>query len=140
MDRLKLKQKQFPNRLSEERIKSIKTLRDFDEIYTAKAHEFLNAKDYYTKSSCKQFLPQIKIPTLIINALNDSFLSPECYPVKEAKNNPNLFLEMPKYGGHVGFVDKKNVYYNEKRALKFVNEKEHFCQEKLEATTKDKII
>ena len=140
VDRLKLKQKQFPSMLSEERIKTIKTLRDFDEVYTAKAHGFLNAKDYYTKSSCLQFLPNIKVPTLIINALNDSFLSPECYPVKVAKNNPNLFLEMPKYGGHVGFIDRKNIYYNEKKALKFVNEKEQFCQERSESTTTDKII
>ena len=139
VDRLKIKQKQFPSMLSEERIKTIKTLRDFDEVYTAKAHGFLNAKDYYTKSSCLQFLPNIKMPTLIINALNDSFLSPECYPVKVAKNNPNLFLEMPKYGGHVGFIDSKNVYYNEKRALKFVNEKAHFCQEKLKSTTTETI-
>ena len=70
----------------------------------------------------KEFLPNIKTPSLIINALNDSFLSPECFPVKEAKNNPNLYLEMPKHGGHVGFIDKKNVYYNEKRALEFVNQ------------------
>jgi predicted alpha/beta-fold hydrolase len=62
------------------------------------------------------------VPSLILNALNDSFLSPECYPVKAAKHNPNLYLEMPKYGGHVGFIDKNNVYYNEQRALDFVNE------------------
>jgi len=47
-------------------------------------------------------------------------LSAECYPVKEAKKNPNLFLEMPQYGGHVGFIDKGNIYYNEQRALAFI--------------------
>jgi predicted alpha/beta-fold hydrolase len=62
------------------------------------------------------------VPSLIINALNDSFLSAECYPVKEAKQNSNLYLEMPKYGGHVGFIGKGNLYYNEKRALDFVNQ------------------
>jgi predicted alpha/beta-fold hydrolase len=121
IERLKLKQKQFTDNLSIEEVKSIKTLTDFDEVYTSKAHGFIDASDYYSKSSCLQFLPNIKIPTLIINALNDSFLSPECYPVKEAKENPNLFLEMPEYGGHAGFVDKKNLYYNEKRALEFIN-------------------
>jgi len=50
-------------------------------------------------------------------------LSATCYPVKEAKANPSVFLEMPKYGGHVGFVDKNNTYYNEKRALEFILEK-----------------
>ena len=119
VNRLKLKQKQFTDILSIEEIKSIKTLTDFDEVYTSKAHGFIDALDYYKKSSCLQFLSNIKTPTLIINALNDSFLSPECYPIKEAKNNANLYLEMPKYGGHVGFYDKKNIYYNEQRALEF---------------------
>lgn len=121
VNRLKKKQKHFTNELSVEEIASIKTLYDFDNVYTAKAHGFKDALDYYEKSSSLQFLPNIKIPTLIINALNDSFLSPECYPVKEVKENPNLYLEMPKFGGHVGFIDKKNIYYNEKRALEFVN-------------------
>tara|TARA_R110002096_G_scaffold66698_3_gene162322 strand:+ start:1877 stop:2836 length:960 start_codon:yes stop_codon:yes gene_type:complete len=118
---LKEKQKLFPEELSIELINTIKTLIEFDTIYTSKAHGFRDALDYYKKSSSLQFLHNIKTPTLIINALNDSFLSSECYPVKEAKRNPNLYLEMPNYGGHAGFVDKKNVYYNEKRALEFIN-------------------
>lgn len=121
-DKLKPKLEQFPNRLSVADFNSIKTLIDFDHVYTAEAHGFKDAYDYYEKASCLQFLPNIKVKSLIINALNDSFISAECYPVKAAKNNANLFLEMPKYGGHVGFIDKKNVYYNEKRALDFINE------------------
>lgn len=120
--KLKLKPKliQFPNYLSVTDFNSIKSLIDFDHVYTAKAHGFIDAYDYYEKASSAQFLPNIKIPSLIINSLNDSFLSPGCYPVKEAKQNPNLYLEMPKYGGHVGFIQKNNVYYNERRALEFV--------------------
>jgi len=120
--RLKIKQKQFPDIISSDEIDQIKTLKDFDDVYTSKAHGFKNALDYYEKSSCLQFLPNIKVPSLIINALDDSFLSPECFPVKEAKQNDNLFLEMPKFGGHVGFFEKNNVYYNEKRALEFISE------------------
>jgi len=118
--RLKIKQLQFPDMISIKEIDNIKTLMDFDDAYTSKAHGFKNALDYYEKSSSLQFLHNIKTPTLVINALNDSFLSSDCCPVKAAKNNPNLYLEMPKHGGHVGFVDKKNVYYNESSALKFV--------------------
>ncbi|WP_111306985.1 YheT family hydrolase [Confluentibacter sediminis] len=118
--KLLIKMNNYPEELPAEVWCSIMSLRDFDDVYTSKAHGFIDATDYYKKSSCKQFLPNIKIPSLIINALNDSFLSPECYPVKEAKNNPNLYLEMPKYGGHAGFIDKKNIYYNEKRALEFI--------------------
>ncbi|MFK7782107.1 YheT family hydrolase [Psychroserpens sp.] len=120
VDKLKLKIKQFPENISVEEIKSISTLRDFDEVYTSKAHGFKDASDYYKQSSSLQFLGNINIPTLLINALNDSFLSPECFPVKEAKQNEYLFLEMPKFGGHVGFIQKNNVYYNELRALEFI--------------------
>ena len=121
LKRLKTKQNKFPESLTIEAFNSIKTLTDFDNVYTAKAHGFEDALDYYMRCSSLQFLPNIKLPTLIINALNDSFLSPECFPVKEAKSNPNLFLEMPNYGGHAGFIDKSNVYYNEMRALEFIN-------------------
>ncbi|MFD2550735.1 YheT family hydrolase [Bizionia sediminis] len=118
--KLQVKQQRHPDKISTKEIASIKTLYDFDTIYTAKAHGFLSAEDYYEKSSSLQFLNHIETPTLLINALNDSFLSAACYPVKQAQQNPNLFLEMPKYGGHVGFIDKKNYYYTEKRALSFV--------------------
>ncbi|WP_418513691.1 YheT family hydrolase [Corallibacter sp.] len=121
-NKLLIKQKNHPDKLSVKTIKSIKTLKDLDDIYTSKAHGFNDALDYYKQSSSLQFLPHIKIPTLIINALNDSFLAPECYPVKEAKNNANLHLEMPKHGGHVGFHLYKGVYYNESRALAFIQD------------------
>ncbi|NRB59139.1 MAG: alpha/beta fold hydrolase [Winogradskyella sp.] len=120
--KLRPKLQQFPDYISKSDFDGITNLRDLDNVYTAKAHGFLNATDYYTKSSCLQFLPSIKVPSLIINALNDSFLSASCYPVKEAKANEFLHLEMPKFGGHVGFIDKQNNYYNERRALEFVNQ------------------
>lgn len=118
--KLKPKLEQFPDKITIEDYKSIKTLIDFDYVYTSKAHGFKDAYDYYEKASSLQFLPNIKVPSLLINALNDSFLSPDCYPVKEAKANPNLYLEMSKYGGHVGFIQKGEFYYNEMRALEFV--------------------
>ncbi|WP_431135593.1 YheT family hydrolase [Psychroserpens mesophilus] len=120
VDKLKIKIVQFPDKISNTEIDSIKTLRDFDEVYTSKAHGFKDALDYYEQSSSLQFLKNIQVPTLLINALNDSFLSSECFPVKEAKHNVNLYLEMPKFGGHVGFIQKNNIYYNEQRALEFI--------------------
>lgn len=121
-EKLVIKKLQHPEKLKDTDITSIKTLYDFDNCYTSIAHGFKDASDYYEQSSSLQFLPNIQVPTLIINSLNDSFLSPECYPVKEAKNNPNLFLEMPKHGGHVGFIQFGGFYYNEKRALEFIEQ------------------
>lgn len=120
--KLLLKLPLFPDKITAEDIKSIKNLRDFDEIYTAPAHGFKNALDYYEQCSCRQFLPKVRVPSLIINAGNDSFLGPECYPVKEAEKYKMIHLETPKFGGHVGFVDSRNRYYSEKRAIKFLRE------------------
>ncbi|NAY91870.1 alpha/beta fold hydrolase [Muricauda sp. JGD-17] len=119
--KLREKQELFPELIPDEDIKKIKTLKDFDDIYTSRAHNFKDALDYYEKCSSLQFLSDIKAPSLIINAQDDSFLGSECYPYKEAEINPNLYLEVPKYGGHVGFWGKDNITYNEKRALDFFN-------------------
>lgn len=110
----------YPDKITKEEIANCRTLRDIDELYTSKAHGFKNAKDYYQKSSSLRFLPNIKIPTLLINAENDSFLSKTSYPVELAENSENFHLEIPAHGGHVGFIQNKKTYYHEERALEFV--------------------
>jgi len=120
--KMREKQQSFPLKISDADIKNIITLKDFDDIYTSRAHGFKDAMDYYKKCSSLQFLPNITIPTLIINAKNDSFLGPECYPYKEAVENNSLYLEAPEYGGHVGFYGNQNITYTEKRIIKFFDE------------------
>jgi len=122
LKKIKIKQQHFPDRISTTDIKKIKTIIDFDNIYTSKAHGYKNVMDYYQKCSSKQFLPYITTPTLLINAKNDSFLGEQCYPINEAKKNKHLYLEMPTYGGHVGFYGKKNISYTEQKALIFLQE------------------
>ena len=122
VNKLKVKQQQFPDKISKDDIKKVKTLKDFDDVYTSKANGFVDAMDYYEKCSSLQFLPSIKTPTLIVNAKNDSFLGDACYPIEEAKLNHNLFLEMPQTGGHVGFFNPGNITYVEKRTIKFLED------------------
>jgi len=117
----KRKMTQFPNAMNAEELKKIQNLLDFDNLYTAKAHGFQDAYDYYEKSSSLQYLSNIKIPVLILNAANDSFLSPECYPFDIAKQNENIYLECPEHGGHVGFHITNKIYYSEKRTLQFIH-------------------
>ncbi|MDX1314979.1 MAG: alpha/beta fold hydrolase, partial [Eudoraea sp.] len=119
--KLRAKQQLYPELITDEQIRNIRNLKDFDDLYTSKAHGFRDALDYYEKCSSRQFLNGIQIPTLIINSLDDSFLGEPCYPEKEAENNPYLYLRMPRYGGHVGFVDQDNVSYSEKVSLSFVS-------------------
>ena len=117
--KLNRKRRQFPNKLSRKTLWSIWTLKSMDNKYTSIANGFFDAIDYYNKSSSLPFLNLIRTPVLILNALNDSFLSPTCYPVNVAKKSSYINLEMPKFGGHVGFVLYGGVYYNEKRAYEF---------------------
>lgn len=99
----------------------LRTFPQFDDRFTAPIHGFKDAADYYARCSSRQYLTYIKVPTLLVNALNDPFLSAECFPVPEANQNPHLFLEMPRNGGHVGFTQNfwRNKYYSEKRAVDF---------------------
>lgn len=120
------KSKRFPEQVTEFSNRKITTLLDFDNIYTAPAHGFKDAYEYYQKNSSLQFLPKIKIQTLILNAENDSFLSPDCYPLELASHSKNIYLEMPKYGGHVGFFKPGDTYYSEERTVAFLNNKKQF--------------
>lgn len=103
-------------------LSKIKTLLDFDNYYTGPIHGFKNAMDYYQQSSAIRYIDTIKNPTLIVNAFNDPFLSPECYPRKQLYNHQYVQLEVPKRGGHVGFVqfNKNGLYWSEQRTLAFL--------------------
>ncbi|WP_207435334.1 YheT family hydrolase [Sabulibacter ruber] len=100
----------------------ITTFEQFDDRFTAPLHGFKNAEEYYEKCSSVQHLHKITVPTLLVNAKNDPFLSPECFPVEQALQNPNFYLEIPSGGGHVGFSENffKNLYYSERRAVEFL--------------------
>lgn len=119
-NQLLLRQEKFPDRIKKKDIIACKSLYEIDDLYTGKAHGFLHAHDYYEKSSSLQFLPDIKVPTLLINARNDHFLSVNSSPIEIAEEHPYLHLEMPQYGGHVGFLQKKKQTYTEERALGFI--------------------
>lgn len=103
-------------------LKSIRTLIDFDNQYTAPLHGFTDAYDYYKRCSALVFVESIAIDTLIINALNDPFLTPACFPVKQLKDHANVQLETPAQGGHVGFAQfsKNGLYWSEERAIEFL--------------------
>jgi predicted alpha/beta-fold hydrolase len=119
----KRKMSHFPDKMNLDTYKKIKTLIDFDNLYTAPAHGFNDAFDYYEKSSSIQFIENIKIPVLILSAKNDSFLSKECYPISLASQLKNVYLEIPNYGGHVGFHKTNKEQYSELRAVDFLTTK-----------------
>jgi predicted alpha/beta-fold hydrolase len=103
-------------------LEKLKTLFEFDDHFTGPIHGFRDAIDYYTKSSSIHFIKNIRIPTLVVNALNDPFLSPECYPRGGFGANGCVGFEYPERGGHVGFAlfNHKGLYWSEMRALSFI--------------------
>lgn len=123
-EKIKAKEKLFPGQISYEGYEKIKHFVDFDNRYTAPLHGFTDAFDFYTRASVKPFLKNIRIPSLIVQALNDTFLSPECFCYEEAEANEYLFLETPANGGHCGFQLPGSEYsWAELRALDFAHEK-----------------
>lgn len=116
-----LREKHFPEQITKKQIANCNNLYAIDNLYTSQAHGYSNALEYYEKSSALSFVPNINIPTLLINAQNDGFLSENSSPKQIAETNKNFYLEMPEYGGHVGFLQNKKTTYTEERALKFIS-------------------
>jgi uncharacterized protein len=113
------------NYITDKDIQKCKSFYQFDDIFTAPVHGFVSAVDYWNKCNSKQFLKNISVPTLLLNALDDPMLSPECYPYDDAQQNPFLFLETPRYGGHVGFatsISLSKIFFHEKRIIDFLKE------------------
>jgi predicted alpha/beta-fold hydrolase len=96
-----------------------------EHLYTVPVFGFESPEDYWKKASSKPYLSNIKKPTLLINAKDDTFLSRECYPYEEAENSEFFFFEETKFGGHVGFMSsfkpKENMWL-EHRIVRFINE------------------
>ncbi len=100
----------MPDILSAEGLDRLHGFEHFDERYTAPTHGFLSAEDYWIKCSARQFLAGIRVPTLLVSAKDDPFLTPESFPFPEAQANPNLTLEVPDSGGHLGFLDSRGFW------------------------------
>lgn len=103
--------------------KNTKSVYQFDNEITAPLHGFKDVDDYYNSCSSKNFIETINIPTLVVNALNDPFLSKSCLKTSLFEKSNYVFFERPSHGGHVGFSDynKDEIFWSEKRALEWIN-------------------
>ena len=119
--KFKAKQHLYPD-LEAHKIFNARGFSDFDEHFTAPIRGFRGAEDYWSQASSRPFLPNIAVPTLIINAKNDPFLSELAYPYEEVKQNPYLQLLSPQFGGHVGFHQRhpRGYYWTEERIWEFL--------------------
>ncbi|NNF25951.1 MAG: alpha/beta fold hydrolase [Gemmatimonadetes bacterium] len=102
---------------------SARTLRAFDDALTAPLHGFAGAAEYYALSSSGPYVPRVRTPTLVIQAMDDPFLPEGCVPVGEIQRNPWTTALLPRYGGHVGFVSERpgeERFWAEEHAARFV--------------------
>lgn len=111
-------------------LSKITTLYDFDDKITAPLHGFLNAEDYYQKSSCIHFLKNIQTPTLIIHATDDPMIPENVIPSK-AQVSDKVILDIQEHGGHVGFIAcekfNKVQYWMEERVLDYLRDLKKSC-------------
>ena len=117
----------YPGLFDETRLANVRTLFDFDDAVTAPVHGFRGAHDYYGRSSSLQFLHAVRIPTLLLSAMDDPFISRVTADtvLTVALSNPLLQAEFFARGGHVGFVDGRRPfrsrYFAEVRVVEFLS-------------------
>lgn len=117
---------QDPGAIDLERLALARTLYEFDDAVTAPLHGFVDARDYYTRSSSLAYLSRVRRPTLLLSARDDPFLPPEVLDsvVMVARNSVCLVADFPAHGGHVGFVGGRVPwrpdYYLERRVGTFL--------------------
>ena len=121
--RIYIKKRLYPDLYDLSEINSVRTIKDFDERFTARAHGFTSADDYYQKSSAIRVIDRIRIPTLIIHAEDDPFIPFAPLEDPAVAGNPYLLLVTTERGGHVAFVstesDGEDRFWAENRVVEF---------------------
>lgn len=100
------------------------SFRVFDDVLIANLHGYRDGNDYYTRCSPRQNLALIRTPTLLLQAADDPFLAPECFPSARELSEA-VHLEIAPRGGHVGFIEageswREPRYYLERRIPQFL--------------------
>ena len=97
------KLRQHPGLFDETRLRDARDLYEFDNVFTAPLHGFRDTDDYWKRASAKPHLRDIRIPALVLNALNDPFVPAGSLP-RQREVGPHVTLWQPRHGGHVGFA------------------------------------
>jgi len=102
----------------------VKSVEDFDANFTCKIHGYKSTTDYYREHSCVQWLKDVSVPLLLMNAMDDPLFSLDQIPVNSALENENLLMVLTKHGGHLGwcqgFILPSLVHWHDKVAVEFV--------------------
>jgi hypothetical protein len=121
--RIRHKQRLFPEIYDASALRHVRTVRQFDEVYTAVHGNFRDADDYYERSSALQFVPRIRVPTFILHAQDDPFVPFSSFRDPALRENPHVILVATRYGGHVAFLADEargeDRFWAENRVVEF---------------------
>lgn len=123
--RLRSKAALFPDRYDTRELAAVRTVRDFDNAYTAPHAGFRDADDYYAQSSALPLLAHAHRPVLIVHAQDDPFVPFDSFKHPNVSDNPRVLLLAPAGGGHVGFVAARDPdiaedrFWAENRVVEF---------------------
>ena len=122
--RMRRKARFWPGRFDISALGRIRTVREFDDAYTAPHFGFRDADDYYLRASALRVAGRIRTPTLIITAKDDPFVPWQAFHDAAVKRNPSIMLLDCEHGGHCGFVGPAtgmdDGYWAERRIVEFV--------------------
>jgi predicted alpha/beta-fold hydrolase len=126
--RMRRKETTHPGRFPIGRLDDVRTVRQFDEYFTARHFGFDGATDYYHRASAMRVIDRIRIPALIITSEDDPFVPIEPFRDPRVAANPNITLVVTRHGGHCGFVSANRAdgdddgYWAERRIVEFAEE------------------
>jgi hypothetical protein len=122
--KLRKKSQLYPDQWDLSRLSSIRTMWEFDEVYTAPDGGYRDATDYYEKSAARNGLASITIPTLIMTSQDDPFIPYDIFTEPSLHSNPWIQLLAPPHGGHCGFFQRshphEDPFWAENRIIDFI--------------------
>jgi predicted alpha/beta-fold hydrolase len=94
----------YPRIYGDARLHRIHSLRDFDDEIVARYGGFRDADDYYAKVASSAQASALRVPTLIVHALDDPFIRMLPSTRETLLANPHVTLLETRHGGHCAFL------------------------------------
>jgi uncharacterized protein len=123
---MKLKAALYPGMYSLDGLNRVRTVRQFDDVITARYCGFRDAEDYYYRASALRVIAAIRVPTLIMTAQDDPFVPFATFQNGTFAANPNVTLIAPRHGGHCAFISRERGeerFWAEARLVEFCKSK-----------------
>ena len=123
---MRRKAQAFPGAYDVGPLARLRTIRGFDDTYTAPHHGFGDAANYYQQASALRVIDRIRIPALIISAADDPFVPASIFDDAALRSNPSIRVEILPHGGHCAFLSERNAdddgYWAESAIVSFALE------------------